>query len=109
MYFSLSIFSITTEDKYSSKVGIEEEETEIDKKIKDRRKENKMDNQIIRIQKTAVKVKAEENSQDAKEPEIPEPGKLCLRTEFGHMEQCILCFYLVLIAINLELLMLFNY
>ena len=54
---------------------MEEEETEIDNKIKDKRKDNKVDSHIIRIQKPAVKVKSEENSEEVKEPEIPEPGK----------------------------------
>jgi len=66
---------ITTEDKFSSKVSMEEEETEIDNKIKDKRKDSKVDSHIIRIQKPAAKVKSEENSEEVKEPEIPEPDE----------------------------------
>ena len=58
-------------------MSIEEEETGVDSKIKDRRKDSKTDGQTIRIQKSTGKVKSEENSEEVNEPEIPEPGRSC--------------------------------
>ena len=54
---------------------MEEEETEIGSKVKEKKKDSKVDSHIIRIQKPAAKVKSEESSEEVKEPEIPEPGK----------------------------------
>ena len=64
-------------------MSIGEEETDVDKKIKDRRKDSKIDSQIIRIQKSIGKVKSEENNEDVNEPEIPEPGRCYFKSRLS--------------------------
>ena len=74
---------------------MEEEETEVDNKIKDKRKDSKIDNQIIRIQKPALKIKSEESTEDVKEQEIPEPGKkFCNKEVFFYLFASIFIFLL---------------
>eukprot|EP00794_Sanderia_malayensis_P011328 gene11328-12514_t len=64
---------ITTEDKYSSKVIIEEEEDmEYVSRKPDSRPETKKDGNIFRIQKPIPKLKMEENIPDIKDSEPPE-------------------------------------